>query len=294
MNICLLGLSGSGKTCYLYTMSHLLARGIVVEGHTISATSKHRLQQLRLNRGIEEMVGGKWPDGSLVTNTYEFELKIDGSHKGHFTIYDYRGGALDGMSDDDVDDSEELFDTFKDSSCIIFLIDGDTLLSALNPQQLEIEHSRNISYPLQTQARNKLNYIESLINECSQRLRRNVPVILAITKRDIFSDRELDAGQELLKSLLPTLFSKENDLIVGVTSVTLGKNLRNDHRNLTGTLCLNTGGNVHLPILFALLQDIDELSTESAEVEKLKSLTHKLFTPDRISFYRGGKMVVLL
>ena len=88
MNICLLGLSGSGKTCYLYTMSHLLAKGISINGHTISATSMHRQQQLRLNRGIEQMASGKWPDGSTDTITYPFELKIDGSSKGNFTIYD--------------------------------------------------------------------------------------------------------------------------------------------------------------------------------------------------------------
>ena len=65
MNICLLGLSGSGKTCYLYTMSHVLANGISINGHTISATSTDRRQQLRLNRGIEQMANGIWPDGSL-------------------------------------------------------------------------------------------------------------------------------------------------------------------------------------------------------------------------------------
>ena len=88
MNICLLGLSGSGKTCYLYTMSHLLAKGISINGHTISATSMHRQQQLRLNRGIEQMARGNWPDGSTDTITYPFELTFDGSSKGNFTIYD--------------------------------------------------------------------------------------------------------------------------------------------------------------------------------------------------------------
>ena len=42
MNICLLGLSGSGKTCYLYTATHVLARGVEVNGHIISATSSNR------------------------------------------------------------------------------------------------------------------------------------------------------------------------------------------------------------------------------------------------------------
>lgn len=296
MNICLLGLSGSGKTCYLYTMSHVLANGISINGHTISATSTDRLQQLRLNRGIEQMANGIWPDGSTDTITYSFDLKVDGCSMGEFTIYDYRGGALDGMSDNDMDDAEELFDTFEDSSCITFLIDGDTLLAALDPQYLETEHS-NISFQSQLKARHKINYIESLIKECSQRLDNNVPILLVITKKDIFSDNELTAGQELLRNLLPTVFSKHNDMTVGITSVTLGRNLNNDHGKITNrqvTLYLNTKGNIHLPVLFALLQDLDDDINVPIDVEEIRSLTYKLFTPDRISFYRGGRKAVIL
>lgn len=294
MNICLLGLSGSGKTCYLYTMSHVLAKGISINGHTISATSVQRLQQLELNRGIEQMANGRWPDGSLSTINYPFELKIDGRAMGSFTIYDYRGSALDGVNEADIEDYEELFGTFIDSSCIIFLIDGDTLLTALDPQCIELEHRGDISFQSQLVARNKINYIESLIRECSDRINRNVPILLAITKKDIFSEKELAAGQELLKSLLPTLFSIHNDMIVGVTSVTLGRNLHNDHGKLTGTLCLNAEGNVHLPVLFALLQKIDEESEVFDNSDEMKSLIYQLFTSDRISFYKGGKEVIIL
>lgn len=294
MNICLLGLSGAGKTCYLYTMSHILSKGISVSGHTISAISMHRQQGLRLNRGIEQMANGEWPAGSTNTITYPFELKIDGRPIDTFSIYDYRGGTLDGTSDNDFVDSEELFDSFKDSSCIIFLIDGDTLLSALDPKDLEVEHGRNVTIQSQLNAHNKITYIESLFRECSQRLNKNVPILLTITKRDIFSDRELNAGQELLKRLLPTLFSKDNDMIVGVTSVTLGRSLRNDRGRLEGTLCLNTEGNIHLPVLFALLLELDENSTVWGNADERGRLIRSLFTSDRILFYRGGKPATIV
>ena len=78
MNICLLGLSGSGKTCYLYTAAHVLSKGVAIGEHKVSATCSNRQQAIRLNYGIEQMAEEKWPEGSTGTNTYPFDLKLDG------------------------------------------------------------------------------------------------------------------------------------------------------------------------------------------------------------------------
>lgn len=294
MNICLLGLSGSGKTCYLYTACHVLSRGVSVDEHVISATSKSRQQQLRLNKGIEQMANHIWPEGSISTLTYPFDLKIDGKVMGQFTIYDYRGGALDGMADDDQDDANELFDTFEDSSCIVFLIDGDTVMEGLNPGDVALEHQDRVSPQQRLQARNKINYIEALLQECNERMQRNVPILLTITKSDIFTEDELQAGYRLLRELLPSVFSLYNDKIVGVTSVTLGENLQNDQGRLTGVFRLNTQGNVHIPILFALLQEIDEDGSRFKNSQEARRLFRNLFTTNKISFYRGGKPALII
>ena len=293
MNICLLGLSGSGKTCYLYTATHVLARGVEVNGHTISATSSNRQQAIRLNNGIEQMASGIWPEGSINTMTYPFDLKIDGKSVFPFTIYDYRGGMLNGLSDKDQDDVEEIFDTFEESSCIVILVDGDTIMQALDPGLLSPTHRQNVSFAAQLKARNELNYIESLVKECNVRMSRNVPILLAITKSDIFFQEELDAGKRLLKELLPSVFSLRNDMIVGITAVTLGEDLHNEDGKLSGTLCLNTDGNVHLPILFALFQEIDEIG-EDADTEEARLLIRNLFSSNKISFYRGGKVAFIV
>ena len=293
MNICLLGLSGSGKTCYLYTATHVLARGVEVNGHTISATSSNRQQAIRLNKGIEQMASGIWPEGSINTMTYPFDLKIDGKSVFPFTIYDYRGGMLNGLSDKDQDDVEEIFDTFEESSCIVILVDGDTIMQALEPRHLTPTHRQNVSFVAQLKARNELNYIESLVKECNERMSRNVPILLAITKSDIFFPEELDAGKKLLKELLPSVFSLRNDMIVGITAVTLGEDLHNEDGKLSGTLCLNTDGNVHLPILFALFQEIDEIG-EDTDAEEARLLIRKLFSSNKINFYRGGKIAFIV
>ena len=192
------------------------------------------------------------------------------------------------MTDDDQDDANELFDTFDDSSCIVFLIDGDTIMNALNPADLAPEHQDRVSFQRRLQARNKINYIEALLQECNERMQRNVPILLSITKRDIFTESEVQAGYLLLRELLPTIFSKHNDKIVGITSVTLGENLQNNQGKLSGKLCLNTQGNIHIPLLFALLQEIDEEGSRFDNPKEAKKLIQALFTYDRIMLYRGG------
>lgn len=302
MNICLLGLSGSGKTCYIYAATHVLARGVDVNGHTISVTSRSRQQAIRLNDGIEQMVGRKWPKGSMygldASLTYPFNLKIDGKSVFPFTIYDYRGGALNGTTDNDQDEAEEIFNTFRESSCIIILVDGETIMQALEPEDLSPTHRSNILFQdefdqNQCKARNKLNYIELLVQECNERMSRNVPILLVITKSDLFFPEELEAGKRLLKTLLPSVFSRRNDRIVGITAVTLGENLHNEEGNLTGALCLNTDGNIHLPILFALFQEIDEIG-EDVNAEEVRLLIRNLFPSDKINFYRGGKIAFIV
>ena len=285
MNITLLGLSGSGKTCYLYTAAHILARGISENAHTISATSCNREITTILHRGIEDMVRGKWPEGSNKTLAYPFALKIDGKPILQFTIYDYRGNALDHFGEDDKKQTKELFETFEESSCIVFLIDGNTLRDALDSECLRPEHRRKVLPSEQLSAINKICYIESLLKDCNEQMERNVPILLVITKRDIFFEEELHASKKLLKELLPTIFSSKNDMIVGITAVTLGE-IKEDGQ--LKELWLNTDGNIHLPILFALFQDIENLG-QNSDIDEAKSLIVRLFPSNRIDLYRGGK-----
>ncbi len=278
----------------MYTAAHVLSKGVAIGEHKVSATCSNRQQAIRLNYGIEQMAEEKWPEGSTGTNTYPFDLKLDGQKVMPFTIYDYRGSMLNGLSDDDVDDTESLINAFKESNCIIILIDGRTVLAALNPEEKAPFHRSDASFAQQLRARNELNFVENLIADCNTRMNRSVPILLAITKRDLFCPEELEVGKKLVKDLLPSVFSLRNDMIAGLTSVTLGENLKNDNGKLTGTLCLNTDGNVHLPILFALFQSIEDITGISDGRDVVKRLVYGLFSSDRVEFYRGGKRAHLL
>ena len=281
--ICFLGLSHSGKTCYLYSVCHLLSRGVSVNNHMLSVNSTRHLQTLQLQRGIEMMAEGEWPQGSTATLTYVFDFKIDGRSVENFTIYDYRGGILTGTTDSEMNDFNDLLDTFNQSDCIVIFVDGETLLQSLDSRDLSPIHQNNVSQLSRLKAHNKINYIESLLYECKGRMSTDVPVLLAITKSDLFSEDELISATELLKRLLPSVFATDNDRIVGISAVSLGKNLQDIDGRLTGYLYLNTEGNIHIPLLFALLQNAEN-----------DALTGNLFTPDKIRFFLNGQEVFMV
>lgn len=288
-NICLLGLSRSGKTCYLYASTDVLSRGVKCADSNISIMSTDEQKYMRLYRGVEDMANGWWPGGSKQTMEYPFAFMIDGQKQFDFTIYDYRGGALNDISNDALEERNELYETFNNSSCIVFLIDGYTLLDAIGA---DVPYDDGEEHFSRTEALHQIKYMEILVDKCRQKTGLTAPILLVITKKDIFSKEELQAGIDLLKKELPTLFSKKNDVVVGITSVSLGRDLKAGHQSeqgkkqMTGVLCLNTSQNLHIPILFALFQSVDEDS------ETYKSMA-RLFNSDAIKLYLGGEEVLI-
>lgn len=286
-NICLLGLSRSGKTCYLYAATNVLSGGIRVGNDVISILSRDERKCIRLNRGIEDMERGWWPTGSKQTMVYPFYFMVDGQKQFPFTLYDYRGGVLNDLTEGGANERNRLYGTFRNSSCIISFIDGCTLLDAMEPH-LNDEGNRLT----QTQARNQIGYMEVLIHRYKENIGADTPILLVITKQDLFTKELFEAGVDLLISRLPTLFSRRNDMVVGITGVSLGQNLSvgkaddDGRKAMSGSLLLNTSQNLHIPILFALFQSV-EMDSDSY------CIMRDLFTPDVIRLYRGGEEAVI-
>lgn len=291
-NICFLGLSGSGKTCYKYAACDALSSGIIVGNHVVSITCTSLQQQIRLNEGIELMANKVWPDGSNYTDTYPFELKLDGNTIGEFVLYDYAGGLLYSTSDKIQDEFEDLLQAFEGASCIVFFIDGETLLQALPNESLSQKHINSISFLQQTKAQNRIKYIEPLLLKVCNN--RDVPILLTITKSDVFSQEELAEGLRLLHLLLPSLFSKNSDKIVGETTITLGDNLQNIDKKISGNLNISPKGNIHIPLLFALFQTMDFLKGESPDLSEVKKIAKRIFSSDKIKFYIGGELALVI
>lgn len=300
MNICFLGLTGSGKTCYLYAASHVLMGGVNVDGARLSIMPTNEQQRIRLNRGIEEMTGDTptgealWPMGSDHTTTFPFEFMINGEEQFDFDIYDYRGHALDDLRDEAQDEREELYDSFTDTSCIVFLVDGYTLADAMGLEDTAQRARRSTRRKSRLKAKNEIQYLEMVVHKC-HKIKPDVPVLLTITKRDIFSPDELSAGIEFLKGILPTLFfhsegvARNGKLLVGITSVSLGRDLVDGEKNevgqsrLEGNIMINVSQDLHIPILFALMMALDGSSIDR--------YAKQLFN-QKVLLYRNGERVI--
>ena len=299
MKICFLGLSGSGKTCYLYAASHVLTEGIRTSEGSVSILCTSVNRNILLNEGIEEMDNGDqavWPKGSNQTIEFPYELYINGINKTRFEIYDYRGGALYDGSDRAQDEREELYETFNEASCVVVFIDAYTLMKSFGLKNHEDElyayKKGGREAEAITTANNRLNHLKLIMSEARQYLQQEVPILLTITKKDILSDDELNIAMEKLQTNMTTLFSKTNPNPVGITAVSLGTNLgagevnEDMKRKLTGCLHLDVSQNIHIPILFALFSGL-ELSPNEAQIAR------KIFNNNVLKMYVEGEPAVI-
>lgn len=299
MKICFLGLSGSGKTCYLYAASSVLTEGVRTAEGSVSILCTSVNENILLNKGIEDMDNGDeavWPRGSDQTIEFPYDLYINGINRTKFEIYDYRGGALYDDSDIAQTEREKLYETFRESSCIVVFIDAYNLMKVFSLKNHEDESDAYRKADLKAEsilkAKNRLSHLKLIINEARQYLHHEVPILLTITKKDILSEDELNTAMEGLKTYMTTLFSEENPNPVGITAVSLGTNLgagefnENKKKKLTGCLHLDVSQNIHIPILFPLFNGL-ELSPKEAQIAK------KIFNNNVLKMYIKGKPAVI-
>ena len=297
--VSIFGVRGAGKTCYIYAMAQVMQAGATYGDTTISLIANDIRQQVHLNKGYADLAEHKWPMGSQKTTDYDFKVRLQ--HKDEYSeiipslvITDYRGGTLE-MNDENDDEFEKLIKSFSSSCALVFLIDGETLLQALDPMDVDPQHR----IPLETNqilsARNQISFVENLFMEYKKRNQSIPPVMIVITKADLFvSQEEIDKGKRLIKRYLPSVFSKGSGIDAAMTSVSLGDNLsRDDQDRLYGNLLLNTSRNIHLPIIYSLYAYLDSVYSGSTRDEQ-RFIDDVLFTlrrmfEGRVEVYYNGK-----
>ena len=172
-----MGVRGAGKTCYIYAMAQVMQAGARNEDTVISMISNSITQQTKLNSGYSLLARNEWPAGTADSSSekiYDFRVRLE--HADNFMdvipsllVRDYRGGVLTG--DGGMDDFSNLLNFFSDSCSVIFLIDGSTLLNAMDALDLEPEH-RVVRTPMEIlEARNQISFIENLFLEYRKKIR---------------------------------------------------------------------------------------------------------------------------
>lgn len=295
--ICLLGLSGSGKSCYLYAASHLLQVGIRTSVGTVSIVCSDTGRSSDLNNGIKDMDGicPVWPKGTdkIHTKYFPYELYVKGAKKLEFEVCDYRGGVFN-ETDDNAHDERLML--YEESNCVVVFIDAYTLLQAFrlkNEDEISKTFTRgDLLKRTYSDAISELNHLKVIANEARRNISQDTPILLVITKKDILLEDELKEATDKLKMHMDIFFSEETSNPVGITAISLGSNLgaggetQDGQKKMLGQMHLSVSNNIHIPILFPLFIDMD-LSLEEKELAK------KIFNSNHIQLYVKGKPAVI-
>lgn len=296
------GVSSSGKTCFLYAMAQVMRGGVRREDTLVQMISNRATQQSRLNNGYLKLASREWPQKS--DETIPFDFKVSMQCNGHFSevidsleILDYRGGILEDMSEDAEKNLEDLLDSFRGSSAIIFIIDGKTLIDAMNPDDKDVSHRDEVDVLTQFSAKMQIEFVENIFMEY-KRLEEDIPpILIAISKGDLFaSDFERENGVRLIKERLPSIFSLGSGLWSGITIMSLGENLGSDENGcLTGKLKLTQDYNIHIPAIFGIYADLSYLYEETDDLGDKQGLSLILkelrkIMAGKVQIFKSGKI----
>lgn len=323
--ILLLGIAGSGKTCYLYAMAQLLCLdGINYKDDCvfkIKATDPDK--QLELEGGYNEMKKGAWPKntglddinmfnknldenngGELICKDYEFKVCFEYEINGRkqfddntfVTIADYAGGWWKERSY-----RKKLMSHFRNSSAIVCFIDGETLLKALDSNDIDPIHRWGEDEVAIVKAKQDIGFIENMIDEYKNNGGRIPPVLIAITKADVFASKvELEKGKEYLKKHLRSLFAKGSGVETALTAISLGRNLGKDDKNhIIGRIEPCMDFNLHIPILYGYSAWLDETYRNNNPDDERAIIVSKAAASNemmkgKVEMYRNGDPLIYL
>ena len=279
-------------------MSQVIKNCNLGNGCRVSLKTNDVAKQLGLdNSGMSMATEREWPKGTDTTTSYDFRIHFQSQDASlqlpSLTMDDYRGGMLNGMGKQDKIDRDSFIESLSDTAVITFLIDGTTVLNAMDELDKDATHRGETQASEKLAAINEISIMENILYQRIQNKTDIPPILIVITKSDVFASKEeLNNGISLVKDLLSALFSFGNRLFVGITTVSLGSGLdKGDNNSIIGQLDISTQNNVHIPMLFAFYAYLDaeyENLPDKTNTDKVMSAIRKVFA-GKISFYDNGK-----
>lgn len=243
IGITMLGTTGTGKTCYLYAMADKMANG--VNKLTFSPTDFE--VALELQDQWDGICDGVWPPPSDVSEEYRFTCAYSMRPLVDFRWYDYKGGLLS-QRGDEVDQAErvKVLDRMNNSESLIVCVSSEHLKGLL-------EGDRAATRPFRAYAH--------LLQEFVRSNGHTIPVMFAVTKADLISKDQFEAGVEMLKTrFFSALFAEDGDWLVGFVPVSLGKNFETEGGRILGG-SINPW-NIEIPVLFCIKSRLDVMVPE--------------------------------
>lgn len=110
--ISIYGLSGSGKSCYIYAMTKAMNKGIKFDNGKVMTMVNSDLKQVNLlNQRFNMMVNGMWPPGTTETTVFSYNNRIAFKFITDISIRDYRGGIFTNI-EEDMNEVDDLYKSF--------------------------------------------------------------------------------------------------------------------------------------------------------------------------------------
>lgn len=255
--ITMLGVSTSGKTCFIYAMYDFMQK--VQNGFTFITNDPD--VDMDLNEGWESIAfDGIWPPGTEQTSFYDFTVLFKSRPIMEFSWCDYRGGATTERSSQQ--DVEELHKRIYDSECLIICIGADTIKAILDNDNRK---GRELV---------RLNHFISRFAATKQ---RRVPVIFTLTKADLYTTQDQKQLLGVIREYFSALYEQGSGWLFAIVPVTLGQFEESSigDNSIRGKVAPK---NIHIPVMFFLhsilkerIRDIqDKLAGISSDKNKYR------------------------
>ena len=267
----MLGMTGSGKTCFLTGMYYEMSSGI--QGYTLSSDDDIDIElRNKWEKLCDEKNGvNRFPVGTDKTERYKFTLEYAYESIKDFNWLDYPGGDLEKKSTGNIDSYKEIEEAILKSTCLFICVDGALLCE--KTKELMIKNVRN-------KCSSKINGFLSKYQKNNNYL---PPVSIVITKYDMCRDVKGEVMEDVIKKAFSSLFPENHDKhkLVTIIPVSIGKNISDD--DYSGRL---EPINIHVPLFwgiwFALKKDLmmykeaedkkkDEVTSDKNEIERIKN-----------------------
>lgn len=260
----MLGMTGSGKTCFLTGMYYEMSSGI--QGYTLSSDDDIDIElRNKWEKLCDEKNGvNRFPVGTDKTEQYKFTLEYAYESIKEFNWLDYPGGDLEKKSTGNIDSYKEIEEAILKSTCLFICVDG-SLLCEKN-KEVMIENIRN-------KCSSKINGFLSKYQKKNHFL---PPVSIVITKYDMCREVKGEIMEEVIKESFSSLFPENHDKnkIVTIIPVSIGRNISDD--NYSGRL---EPINIYVPLFwgiwFSLKKDLKSYKMTEDNLKERIVITKK-------------------
>lgn len=273
-----LGLSGSGKTCFMAGMYYKMTGG--VSGYTLKADDD---DSVSLTAYYEQMTNAqigadRFPGGTNQSTDYSFELQYGYKTLEKFRWVDYAGGTLKSKNNGDAEEYQQLKNDIARSEVLYIFVDGGLFIDE------DVEFASNDSEKIEILTDIVMDscsrQINHFLSEYTSERKKLPPIAIIVTKYDLavkaLGKADNSENMEMLYKVIqrafnplfpdPSMYTGDegHTSMVGIIPVSLGSKI--SENNYTGRL---RPINMHMPAYVGIWFMLKSKDNQDTSVKKL-------------------------